>query len=61
MCHYYVYRYIQYDDKNNFLPIKLNCTVEDYEKMKDTFGNLTALLVYKTNSFHPNSTKIIQI
>ena len=28
--------------------------------MKDTYGNLTALMVYITNHFHPNSTKIIQ-
>ena len=56
-----VSRYIQYKDKNSFDPIQLNCSVEDYEKMKDTYGKLTAPVVYNTNYFHPNSTKIIQI
>ena len=29
--------------------------------MKDTYGNLIALMVYITNHFHPNSTNRIQI
>ena len=56
-----VSRYIQYDDENPFEPIQLNCAVEDYENMKDTYGNIKSLVVYNTNYFHPNSTKRIQI
>ena len=29
--------------------------------MKDTYGNITDLVVYNTDYFHPNSTKRIQI
>ena len=53
--------YIQYDDENPFDPIALNCAVEDYKNMKDTYGKLTALVVYNTNYFHTNSTKRLQI
>ena len=28
--------------------------------MKDTYGDITALVVYNTNYFHPNSTNRIQ-
>ena len=54
-------RYIQYDDENPFDTIQINYAVEDYENMKDTYGKLTSLVVYNTNYFHKNSTKIIQI
>ena len=33
----------------------------DYEKTKDTYWNLTSLVVYNTKNFHPNSTKRTQI
>ena len=56
-----VSHYIQYNDKKPFEPIELNYEVEDYETMKDTYGKLTALVVYLNNYFHTNFTKIFQI
>ena len=55
-----VSHYIQYNYENPFDTIQLNYAVEDYEKMKYTYGKLTALVVYNTIYFHPNSTKIIK-
>ena len=48
-------------DSCTAMNIQLKCAVEDHENMKDTYGKLTSLVVYNTNYFHPNSTKIIQI
>ena len=53
--------YIQYKQENPFESISLDCTVEDYKKMKETYGKLTSLTVYNTNYFHPNSTKKVHI
>ena len=52
-----VSRYIQLDKETPFDFIELNCAVEDSIKMKDTYGKLTALIVYNTNYFQPNFTK----
>ena len=56
-----VSHYIQYDNENPLDTLKLNCAVDNYKNMKDTYGNITDLVVYKINYFHPNSTKRIQI
>ena len=57
---YIVFRYIQYNNENTFEPKQLNCAVEDYENVKDTYGKLIPLVVYNPNYFHPNSTKIVR-
>ena len=56
-----VSHYIQYDNKNPLDTLKLNCAVDNYKNMKDTYGNITDLVVYNTDYFNPNSTKRIQI
>ena len=56
-----VSHYIQYKDENPFEPIQLNFAVEDYKKMKDTYGELIFLVVYNTNCFHPSSINRIRI
>ena len=43
------YHYIQYGDENTFDPIALNCSVDNYENIKDTYVKLTSLAVYNTN------------
>ena len=47
--------------QKNIDTTQLNCAVEDYEKINDTYGKLTSLVVYNPNYFYPSYTKRIQI
>ena len=44
--------YIKYNDEKTFDNIALNCAVDNLQNMKDSYGKLTALVLYNTNYFH---------
>ena len=51
---------IQYDNKNPFKCITINCSVENNKNIKNTCRKLIILFVYNTNFFHKNYTERIQ-
>ena len=50
--------WIEFDDKNRFEPLALNCAVKDLEGVENNIGKLTALVTYYTRYSFADKTPV---
>ena len=58
MYSYIVKNYIQFDDKDKFEPLGLNCDVNDVKDVENNVGKLTAIVTYYTRYMSVNKLPI---
>ena len=56
---YIVKNYIQFDDKDKFEPLGLNCAVNDVKDVENNVGKLTAIVTYYTRYTSVNKLPIL--
>ena len=56
---YIVKNYIQFDDKDKFEPLGLNCAVKDIKDVGNNVGKLTTIVTYYTRHTSVNNLPIL--